>query len=88
MLRLLIDTSTWLDLAKRRDGQRLIVPLRLLVDDGLVDLLVPELVVDEFERNRANVERSMTSSVSERFRLIRQDVALYGSVDDFEGFFC
>lgn len=29
----------------------------------------------------------MTSSVSERFRLIRQDVALYGSVDDFEGFF-
>jgi hypothetical protein len=27
MLHLLIGTSTWLDLAKRRDGQKLIVAL-------------------------------------------------------------
>jgi hypothetical protein len=60
------------------------VPLRLLVDEGLVDLLVPKRVIDEFDRNRANVEKSMTSSVIERFRLIRQDVALYGSVGDVE----
>ncbi|MGB9223425.1 hypothetical protein [Mycobacterium sp.] len=35
VLHLLIDTSTWLDLAKRRDGQRVIVALRQLVSDGL-----------------------------------------------------
>lgn len=86
VLHLLIDTSTWLDLAKRRDGQRIIVPLRQLVDDGLVDLLVPQLVIDEFDRNRASVEASMTSSMTERIRLIREDVNMYLSDDDFEGF--
>src|SRR6187200_3223854 len=52
VLRLLVDTSTWLDLAKRRDGQKWIVAIRLLVHQGEIELLVPSVVVDEFERNR------------------------------------
>ena len=34
VLRLLVDTSTWLDLAKRRDGQKCIVAIRLIVHWG------------------------------------------------------
>jgi hypothetical protein len=60
------------------------MPIRLLLEQGLLGLMVPALVIDEFERNRASVERSMTSSVVERFRLIRQDVALDGSDDAVE----
>jgi len=75
----MVDTSTLLDLAKRRDGQRLIVPLRLLTLDGRVDLLVPQVVIDEFERNRPKVEASMTSDVTQRFKLIRRDLVQYGS---------
>jgi hypothetical protein len=41
MVNLLIDRWAWIKLAKRADGQRLIVPSRVFVDDGLVDLLVP-----------------------------------------------
>ncbi|MCW2625899.1 MAG: hypothetical protein JWR48_2621, partial [Mycobacterium sp.] len=40
-----------------------------------LDLLVPQVVVDEFERNRPRVEASMTSDVSQRFKLIRRDLA-------------
>ncbi|QCT85490.1 hypothetical protein C0205_12630 (plasmid) [Micrococcus luteus] len=47
MLHLLVDTSTWLDLSKRRDGQRWIVALRVLVHQGEVELIVPPLVIDE-----------------------------------------
>ncbi len=78
MLHLLVDTSTWLDLAKRRDGQRLIVPIRVLGFQGRLDILVPQVVIDEFERNRPKVESSMTSEVSQRFKLIRRDLVQYG----------
>lgn len=78
MLHLLIDTSTWLDLAKRRDGQKWIVAVRLLVHWRRLELLVPPLVLDEFTRNRPRIEASMTQNVSERFRLIKQDLNIYG----------
>jgi PIN domain len=84
VLHLLIDTSTWLDLAKRRDGQRLIVPLHTFTYEGRVDLLVPQVVIDEFDRNRAEVEKSMTKSLTEQFKQVRQALAAYGSFDDFD----
>lgn len=85
MLHLLVDTSTWLDLAKRRDGQKWIVAVRLLAHQGGLELLVPELIIDEFERNRPSVEQSMTASVSERFRLLKRDLAEYGGMDPQDG---
>lgn len=81
MLHLLVDTSTWLDLAKRRDGQRWIVAMRLLVDQDDLQLLVPEVVIVEFERNRDRVETTMTSTVAQRFKLMKQDLGHYGGRD-------
>lgn len=78
MLHLLVDTSTWLDLAKRRDGQKWIVAIRLSVMWGNLQLLVPSLIIDEFERNRPRIESSMTASVAERFRQMRRDFDEYG----------
>jgi hypothetical protein len=81
VLRLLIDTSTWLDLAKRRDGQRIIRPLQSLVEDESVELLVPQVVVDEFDRKRDNVEKTMTSGLTERLKGFRTELAAYGEMD-------
>ena len=52
MLYLFADTSVWLDLAKDIDGQKLIVTLRVLAHQNRIELLVPQLVLDEFERNQ------------------------------------
>lgn len=81
VLRLLIDTSVWLDMAKHRDGQRLIVPLRVLYFQKRLRLVVPALVIDEFERNRPRVEASVTASVGERVRLLKQDLKDYGGAE-------
>jgi hypothetical protein len=81
VLRLLIDTSVWLDMAKHRDGQKLIVPLRVLYFQKRLRLAVPALVIDEFERNRPRVEASVTASVTERVRLLKQDLSEYGGED-------
>ncbi|HCM51153.1 MAG: hypothetical protein CMO30_02130 [Tistrella sp.] len=82
MLHLLVDTSTWLDLARRRDGQRWIVALRVLILNGDIELLVPAVVLEEFDRNRERVESAMTASIAQRFKMIRQDLLDYGGDDD------
>lgn len=82
MLHLLVDTSTFLDLAQRRDGQRWIVALRVLIHQQEVQLLVPPVVIEEFDRNEARVQATMTSSIASRFKQIRQDLVTYGTDDD------
>lgn len=77
VLRLLIDTSAWLDLAARRDGQKWIVPLRLLKFHGKLDLLVPSLVIAEFDRNRPRSEMAVTTSVLDRLRQLRRELREY-----------
>jgi hypothetical protein len=81
VLHLLVDTSTWLDLSKRRDGQRWIVAIRVLVHQEQLELVMPPVVIEEFERNRERVETSMTSTVAQRFKLIKQDLDDYGGSD-------
>lgn len=74
MLRLLIDTSVWLDLATRRDGQKWIVSLRVLKFQGKLELLVPGVVVEEFDRNRPRLEAAVTTSVLDRLRQLRKEL--------------
>ncbi|MCX5310686.1 PIN domain-containing protein [Streptomyces sp. NBC_00154] len=78
MLRLLIDTSVWLDIAKRRDGQRIIVPLRVLKHQSKLEILAPSLILAEFERNRPRAEEAVSNSIRDRFRALQKDLQDYG----------
>lgn len=84
MLNLFVDTSTWLDLASRRDGQKWIVSLRQLIRQGRLRLLVPEVVIEEFERNRPRAEQAMTTRVADRFRLLRTDIGTTYDSEELE----
>src|ERR1700722_7925735 len=84
MLHLLIDTSVWLDLAERRDGQRWIVPLRVLQFQKKLELLVPALVIEEFDRNRPRLEDALAKSAVDRLRQFRRDLrSLAGERDEW-----
>ncbi len=78
MLYVLADTSVWLDLSKDANGQKLIVAVRMLVHRGFLTLLVPEIVLEEFERNRSRVEADMTRGLSATFRRVRDEIEKYG----------
>jgi len=75
---MLVDTCTWLDLAKRIDGQKIIVIIRVLVHQGAPELLVPALVIEEFARNRERVEADMTRSVTSTFNRVREAINAHG----------
>jgi hypothetical protein len=74
MLRLLLDTSLWLDLATHREGQKWIVPLRVLEFQGKLELLVPTPVIAEFERNRPRAEAAVATSMLDRLRQLRREL--------------
>jgi hypothetical protein len=78
VLYVLADTSVWLDLSKDVQGQKLIAAIRTLVDRGFLTLLVPEIVLEEFERNRSRVEADMTRGLSATFRRVRDEIEQYG----------
>jgi hypothetical protein len=78
VLYVLVDTSAWLDLSKDVNGQKLIVAVRVLAHEGRLTLLVPEIVLEEFERSRSRVETDMTRGLSATFRRVRDEVEQYG----------
>jgi hypothetical protein len=78
MVYLLGDTCVWLDLAKSISGDQLIVACREFIHESRLELLVPQLVIDEFERNRGRIEADMARSVTATFRRVRAAVDEHG----------
>lgn len=73
-LRLLVDTCVWLDLAKDHRERPVISALETLVESGEIELIVPQQVVDEFDRNKARIIDDARRGLQSHFRLVRQAV--------------
>jgi hypothetical protein len=78
MLYVLIDTCVWLDLAKDHHAKPLIAALESLIQGKEVRLLVPQIVLDEFRRNKARVIDDARRSLQSHFRLVRDAVQRFG----------
>lgn len=78
MLHLLIDTSVWLDLAKDHRQQATLACLETLMEQGQVALILPETVVEEFQRNKDRVVRESSQSLSSLFRRVKDTVERFG----------
>ena len=79
--RLLIDTCVWLDAAKDYRQAALLDALERLVNDGSLEIILPRLVVDEFERNKSRVVDDASRSISATIRRARELVAWLGDGD-------
>ena len=78
MLHLLVDTCVWLDLAKDYRAQPVIAALVDLIEAKGIALIVPEVVVAEFDRNKARVIEDAQRSLQSHFRLVRDAVNRFG----------
>ncbi|MGA5725861.1 PIN domain-containing protein [Ralstonia thomasii] len=77
-IRLLVDTCVWLDVAKDYREQPVISVLEDLVKNGEVELIVPQQVLDEFDRNKARIIDEARRGLHSHFRLVRQAVNQFG----------
>src|SRR6266849_4953218 len=78
-LMLLGDTSVWLDLAKDYRMQPVVCAIEDLVRAGELCLLVPQVVLDEFARNKERVATDATRSLRSHFNLVREAVSRFGA---------
>ena len=62
MLRLLIDTCVWLDIAKDYRHRPTLHALESRVENGDVELILPRQVVDEFATRSASSGRAAKAS--------------------------
>ncbi len=63
-LHLLIDTSVWLDLVKDYRQLPILDALSAMSEAGELTLILPRIVVDEFERNKERVVAESKRSLS------------------------
>jgi hypothetical protein len=77
----LIDTSIWLDLVKDYRQQPVISALEDLVDRKEVTLIVPEVVLAEFERNKTRVADDAKRSLKSHFTLVRDAINRFAPED-------
>jgi hypothetical protein len=75
---MLIDTSVWLDLARDSKQAALLGVLEEMLKHGLVSLVVPTVVLDEFSANRERIATESAKSLSTHFRLVRDAVGRMG----------
>ena len=73
-LHLLIDTSVWLDLAKDYRQLPLLDALTTMVLADDVQLLLPQVVLDEYGRNKDRVLAESARSLSSHFKLVREAI--------------
>lgn len=78
MFKLLIDTCVWMDAAKDPRQQALLNVLGELVELGEVSLLVPRIVIDEFQRNKQRIVADSTRSLSSAFKRVKEAVENFG----------
>ena len=78
MLHLLVDTCVWLDLAKDYREQPVISALEDLIAARQIKLVVPQVVLDEFARNKGRVIEDARRSLQSHFRLVREAVSRFG----------
>lgn len=84
MVRILVDTCTWLDLAKGADQTKFINVIEELIRLEEVAFIVPQIVLDEFGRNKERVIHEGTKSLSSVFGRVRDIVSEFGDPQDRE----
>jgi len=72
MFKMLIDICVWLDLAKDPKQSPILGVVEEMVKLGMVTLIVPNVLLAEFRRNRERIAKESAKSLSAHFRLVKE----------------
>lgn len=78
MLRVLIDTCVWLDMAKDYRHQQTLHALESMIGTGDVELILPKQAVEEFARNKERIVRDSGKSLSGTLKRVKDAVRAFG----------
>lgn len=78
MTKLLIDTCVWLDLAKTSNGEKILNLLEEFIKEDEVSLIIPEIIITEFNRNKERVVSDAGKSLSSHFDKVKEMIVTHG----------
>jgi predicted ribonuclease YlaK len=81
MVKLLIDTCVWLDMAKTTNGENILNLLNEFLEKKEVSLICPEIIISEFDRNKDRIISDAGKSLSTHFKKVKEIVAAHGDQD-------
>ena len=78
MTFLVIDTCVWLDIAKDPHMQKLLGVLDDLIMENEVTLVVPQVTIDEFNRNKTRIIEETRKSIVGNVKRVKEVIAKFG----------
>lgn len=78
---MLIDTCVWIDLAKDHHQHPYLRALDALIGEGKVAVILPPLILEEFERNKGNITNTNRQSLSSALKRAKDLLAQHGQGD-------
>jgi hypothetical protein len=76
--KILIDTCVWLDVAKDHKQQAIISVLDDLIESKRVELILPKIIVDEFNRNKTRILEDSRRSIVGLINRVKEMVNKFG----------
>lgn len=75
----MLDTCVWLDISTQKAELPMLTAIEHLVEDGVIKVLVPELVRTEFERNKDRVIESTRKRIASEIRVVKSILESFGT---------
>jgi len=79
MTKILIDTCVWFDLAKTSKGERILSLLEEFIRMGESSLVIPEIIITEFDRNKERIIIDAGKSLSSHFDKVKEMIVKHGN---------
>jgi hypothetical protein len=74
----MLDTCVLLDISTKKKNLPVVSALEVLTESGLIDLICPDLVVNEFNKNKSNVAKRTRKRLSDEFKQVKNIVREFG----------
>ena len=81
MIYLMLDTCVLLDISTRKSDLPIVSALEDLTSSGAIRLVVVDIVVAEYDRNKGEVAEKTRKRLSQEFKQVRSVVAEFGGKD-------
>lgn len=79
MIYIFLDTCVLLDISTKKNDLPLVSALEELVSSGVITLVVTDLVVDEYERNKEDVANKTAKRLSQEFKQVKAVVSEFAN---------
>lgn len=81
---LMLDTCVWFELSSKKSDLPILATIEYLVEQESIKLLIPNLVKDEYERNKDRVANQTRQRLTQECKLVSDIVESFGGVNKQE----